>query len=175
MSSSSYGSGTLRNLIFSTKARNRTNKSLGFKKQLASSASKSWSIGAMISSLPKLEKVVMYILGRGSTLGRLGTYPTSCPSGLCRYAVPHNPLHVIQSGANHRELERPEGPRKWVSLSIRMLIMMRGRRRSSAEDEVGQAQLYLVRKHHMFYTIIQVRGEGGGVQQGRNEDQYWST
>ena len=82
---------------------------------------------------------------------------------------------MIHSGADQRELERPEGPRKWVSLSIRMLIMMRGRRRSSAEDEVGQAQLYLVRKNHMFYTIIQVRGEGGGVQQGRNEDRYWST
>ena len=85
-------------------------------------------------------------------------------------AVPHNPLHVIHSGADQRELERPEGPRKWVSLSIRMLIMMRGRRRSSAEDEVGQAQPYLVRKHQMFYNIIQVRREEEGVQQGRNED-----
>ena len=61
-------------MISSTKARNRTNKSIALEKQSASSALKSWYIGAMISSLPRLDKVVMSIFG--STLGRPATYPT---------------------------------------------------------------------------------------------------
>ena len=60
------------------------------------------------------------------------------------------------------QLERLEGLRNWVSLSIRML--MRGRGGEDVLLRVRWAKhswevLYLIRKHQMFDTIIQVRGE----------------